>query len=320
MKDFFRGTTWNEILLLGDEMEELVLKVFSQVLERCADVLTHVEQNWQDTPMQPIADALKQVASVCKCFLHLLTWQAPKHLETTSADVFHIFQFKGKDPFERHYKSILSDASDTAATKFWSKQVSDVARTAGSRPLIQGMVTELQELLAAGLENPESIGGTKLSRTAELYVSVQAGLRERELKEISSTCCKVVMNVAKRMMSSKLEDIDQASNAMNATVNLLGKFGNVEQAPTVLDDFKRWVEENETRRQTIDLVDILKGAMRGSIDFQAVKKLIPSKVEVTLDDQRKTFFPAACNFIEKAFMQISDQVGWAVLLWSSRVE
>ena len=301
---------------MGDETEDLVLRVFSKVLEHCTDILTNVEQSWQDTPMQPVVDAVKQVASLCKCFLHLLSWRAPKQLETTSADVFYIFQYKGKDPFERHYRSILNDASDNAASKFWNKQVSDVARTAGSRPLIQSMLTELQDLLATGVETPESIGGTKLSRVAELYDSVQAGLRERELKEISSTCCEVVMNVAKRIMSSKLEDIDQASNAINATLNLLSKFGNVEQAPTVLDDFKRWVQENEAKRQTIDLVATLKGAMRGQIDFSAIKKLIPAKLDVTLDDQHNSFFPGACNFIEKAFLQISDQVGWAACLQS----
>ena len=307
LKEFFKSPEWTQILECGKESEQLQIRLLGKLHKICIG-LQRLFVSWADTPLQPIADAMTQIGKMCRCFLHLHAWQGgDNELEsTTSADVFEIVQYKGKDSFERHFKTVLSEDRS-----WWQAQVSEVARTAGSRALLEAPLAELTEILAtANKAEAVAIGGTDMSRICELLEVVQKGLRSKELEQVTSDCKNVVMKVAKDMMSKGLPegDAQAAGRKINAVVSLLNRFGHVAEVPTLLDDFNHWLQANRGLRASAEFCDMMKNAMSGQIDFPAVKKMIPGNIEIPSTDEAM-FSAAAANFLHKAFAQIIGEAG-----------
>ncbi|CAE7297385.1 unnamed protein product [Symbiodinium sp. CCMP2592] len=306
LRGLFTHSSWSELLNLQEKATDVHIYVCKHLYKHI-DAMSSLFTSWIDTPLVPIAEAFEQVLAMAKAILHMHAWDPASEADTDSlkptvpSDVFDFLRCDKQ--FERSLSKTLQDGS-------WKAAIADIAKTAGSRPLVQAQWRELNDLLEE--MTPEGATAQHLSRIAELFETVSKGMREREMHHVSSKCKDLVVGVARHLMQSQpvAVDMSQLSKQADVVTSLLRRFGQEPEIPTLLDDFAAWLQGSASQRQLSTLISAMEECARGSIDFKNIKQLVPGvgkdQSYTVPADQAAKFRQAACNFIFKSLLTVNS--------------
>ncbi|OLP75874.1 hypothetical protein AK812_SmicGene44266 [Symbiodinium microadriaticum] len=307
LRALFTHPAWIELLNLQEKAADVHILVCKH-LYRHIEAMSSLFTSWIDTPLVPVAEAFEQILAMAKAILHLHAWNPESDAgfdalkPTVPGDVFDFMRCDKQ--FERSLSKILQDG-------WWKAQVAEIAKTAGSRPLVQVQWRELNTLLQD--ISPEQATAQHLSRIAELFETVGKGMREKEMGSVGGKCKDLVVGVVQKLLKSEATALDmtQLSKQADVVMSLLRRFGHEPQIPTLVDDFASWLEGTTNQRQLATLIAHMEKCARGSIDFKAIKQLVPGvgkdkeqSYAVAADEATK-LCEAACNFMVKGLLTVN---------------
>eukprot|EP00439_Symbiodinium_sp_Y106_P020742 s5553_g2.t1 len=306
LRGLFTHPCWSELLNLQEKASDVHIYVCKHLYKHI-DAMSSLFASWIDTPLVPIAEAFEQILSMAKAILHLHAWDPASEADTDSlkpTEASDVFDFlKCDKQFERSLSKTLQDG-------WWKTEIADIAKTAGSRPLVQAQWRELNDLLQEMA--PEQATAQHLSRITELFETVGKGMRGREMHRVSCMCKDLVVAVARNLMQSEpaAVDMSQLSKQADVVTSLLRRFGQEPEIPTLLDDFAAWLQGSTSQRQLAMLISAMEECARGSIDFKKIKQLVPGvgkdQSYTVAEDQAAKFNQAACNFIFKGLLTVNS--------------
>ncbi|CAE7038714.1 unnamed protein product [Symbiodinium sp. CCMP2592] len=262
------------------------------------------------TELIPIKQAFEDLARFWQAVLYLLDevceLEDGRELTGSAPDVFFLSDYSGPGFFHRSIKAIF-----TQAGSFWLAQVRDVVKTAGSKALLSPKLQKLKELLAGSSTEASEVSAARLVDVNTLLGEVKGGVRALEWSSLLGKVAELAVATARSMMQSPAGQTageNYASTSVEAVSSLLVAASSVAGVPTVYEDFKAWVGSTKGARQVADLVQVMKSASRISIDYEAVRKLLPETSLQIQGTGAGEVMTAASHFVHKSLLHMTDKI------------
>ena len=248
------------------------------------------------------------IEKFCRSILHIHNCKIPdkdgRLVAVSPDDVFYFTQYAGKRPFERSVRATFAREGT-----WWSKQVDEIKQTAGSRALLQPKMDILTQILE------EAEPGLRTAALQELhdgFSEVRSSLRSIEVQPLLDKYAALAIDAAKDLMKPA-ESGQQVADAARVSIlfEMLQVASSRPGVVTVLNEFKEWANETRAARALSSCTALMAGCARTEIDFENIKKNLPSETVCEQgDDAELAPYRAAClNFTSKALLFAMDKAG-----------
>ena len=250
------------------------------------------------TELRLIGDTWERLArfarAVCLVFAHNVP-------EVTAApsDLFYFLEYRGSNLFDRAVRNVLTK------NPWWKKMSEEVAKVAGSKPMLQPKIESLSALLERIEGSPGSSTSQQLQDLGCLFEEVQPGLRGQEISDFVARSSAAVVATARAVQSNG--DLSAVSAAtVDAVSMLLQKFCDQAGVPSVLDEFTKWANQAQEHLVSNALIEKMNAATRTEIDFAATKALV-EKVSPKVLAKKLDFLPGVFNLVHKGLLLLADK-------------
>ncbi|CAE7858702.1 unnamed protein product [Symbiodinium microadriaticum] len=310
-------------LLLADSFMESLAKcgqgsdqshIVAMVCDLCGGLLRseaawkEVTEHWQlHAPvLEPVAKALDDCFSVCRCLLTLLgagddeATAGLAGLQGAQA-VQTVLNYKGKDVLLRAYRAML-----VKPASFGEAQVREVQRTAGSSEALKPEVAEVQDLLTRLELVDGQPAAEDLESILEKMQKLRAGLRESRLQPLEERVKSMVDATARCCMGI-------ASGVDNRTVAsvdaMLTFYSKVPGFLSLQNDFQEWANAMRMHNRAGVFLECLQKACRNNgCDFDTLAKNLPAEPLVLGSAGYDTIVEATGHCLLEVYHFIIDKV------------
>lgn len=219
-----------------------------------------------------IEDALLSVKKMCLAIAHI--FDAGEH-DTSTSDVLVFSDYCGSDLFSKTIKGIFRQDGG-----FWKKQIDELlkkgATSAVLKPKLDEMKMHLAKLKELGTTEVTTEVMDLLIKAIQGFKELRGGIREVELRGVSSDLLAHIQNATKSCMDNKDKDLGNLNQtAMDVLMLGLDSFAQVPGVLSLLNEFKGWVMKHASMLCSNNLVIYVQNISSNSApDFQEIKQIV----------------------------------------------
>ena len=299
--EIFLCEPWLHLLEAAEDSKTFIMNIAAGFLD-----LQESQKAFSDflsqSPLSSITAVFEQVSRFCKACLVAFGENPTKGKISCSAqDLFWFSEYSGPNLYERSMRNILQKS------EWWGRQLTEVARTASSKPLLEPAVLQLQDLVD---KDACPACTNDLKNMAELFTQVTPSLREAEVAKLSAS---IVVHT--KHAAAALREVADLSTVEKARVEvilkLLTMFGHVPGVASVQEEFVKWATASQTTLQRNEFLEALRAATPTGCEFVPVKTALENQPGPMLAPMRRSpqLLGAAIHFLHKGCQSIIHKAG-----------
>ncbi|CAE7024040.1 unnamed protein product [Symbiodinium sp. CCMP2456] len=296
MLEIFLSESWLRLLEAAQENKAFIVSIAAGFLD-LQEQQKALSDFLAQTPLSNIPAVCEQISRFCKaCLLAFGENPTEGKISCSVKDLFWFSEYTGPNLYERSMRNIMSK------NEWWAKQLTDVARTASSKPLLEPARLQLEDLLEKDA-NPAS---TKdLQAMAELFTQVTPALRDAEVEKLSASI--VERTKAAAVALREVTDLSSIEKIrVDVILKLLTLFGHVPGVASVQEEFVKWATASQTTLQRNGFLAALWAATATETDFVPVKTALENQPGPMLAPIRKSpdLLGATIHFLRRGCQSI----------------